>query len=85
MCVIDVATVKRSEAQFQSRQSDSVDPPFRSVPSRSASSTFAPSSAIADVMLSDVLAQLQRMDAPLDTLSIKLYQVNGRVGHIARQ
>ena len=31
------------------------------------------------------MTQLQRMDAHLDTLSIELYQVNVRVGHIARQ
>ena len=31
------------------------------------------------------MAQLQRMDAHLDTLSIKLYQVNVRVGRIARR
>ena len=31
------------------------------------------------------MAQLQRMDARLDTLSMELYQVNIRVGHIARQ
>ena len=31
------------------------------------------------------MPQLQRMDAHLDTLSTKLYQVNIRVGHIARQ
>ena len=30
------------------------------------------------------MAQLQRMDARLDTLSTKLYQVNVRVGHIAQ-
>ena len=29
------------------------------------------------------MAQLQRMDAHLDTLSTKLYQVNVHVGHIA--
>ena len=29
------------------------------------------------------MAQLQRMDARLDTLSIELYQVNVRVGRIA--
>ena len=29
------------------------------------------------------MAQLQRMDTRLDTLSIELYQVNVRVGHIA--
>ena len=31
------------------------------------------------------MAQLQRMDTRLDTLSTKLYQVNVRVGRIARQ
>ena len=31
------------------------------------------------------MAQLQRMDAHLDTLSTELYQVNDRVGRIARQ
>ena len=30
------------------------------------------------------MAQLQRMDARLDTLSTELYQVNFRVGHIAQ-
>ena len=30
------------------------------------------------------MAQLQHMDARLDTLSTELYQVNVRVGHIAR-
>ena len=31
------------------------------------------------------MAQLQRMDALLDTLSTELYQVNVRVGRIAQQ
>ena len=31
------------------------------------------------------MVQLQRMDTYLDTLTIKLYQVNVCVGHIARQ
>ena len=31
------------------------------------------------------MVQLQRMDARLDTLSTKLYQVNVRVGRITRQ
>ena len=31
------------------------------------------------------MAQLQHMDAHLDTLSIELYQVNVRVGRIARR
>ena len=38
-----------------------------------------------DVTLGDVMAQLQRMDVRLDTLSTELYQVNVRVGHIARR
>ena len=37
-----------------------------------------------NVTLGDVMAQLQRMDARLDTLSTELYQVNVRVGYIAR-
>ena len=82
MCAIDYATVKHSEAQFQSRQSDSAAPPSHSAPSRFASSTSAPSSSLSDVTLGDIMAQLQRMDARLDTLSME-YQVNVRVGHIA--
>ena len=31
------------------------------------------------------MAQLQRMDARLDTLSMELYQVNVRIGRIARR
>ena len=31
------------------------------------------------------MAQLQRMDAHLDTFSTELYQVNVHVGHIARR
>ena len=42
MCAIDYATVKRSEAQFRSRQSDLATPPSRSVPSRSAPSSSTP-------------------------------------------
>ena len=56
MCAIDAATIKRSEAQFRSRQSDSADPPTRSIPSRSAPSTSTPSSAMGDVTLGDVMA-----------------------------
>ena len=37
-----------------------------------------------NVTLGDVMAQLQRMDARLDTFSTELYQVNVRVGCIAR-
>ena len=80
MCAIDYATVKCSEAQFRSRQSDSATPPSRSAPS-----IFAPSFSSGDVTLGDVMAQLHRMDARLDTLSTKLYKVNVRVGRIARR
>ena len=68
MCAIDYATVKRNEAQFQSRQSDSAAPP-----SRSALSAFVPSFSSSDVTLGDIMAQLQRMDARLDTFSTELY------------
>ena len=82
MCAIDYATVKRNEAQFRSRQSDLAAPSSRSAPSRFTPSASAPSSS-GDVSLGDVKAQLQRMDARLDTLSTELYQVNVRVGRIA--
>ena len=84
MCAIDYATIKRSEAQFRSRQMDSA-PPTCLTPSRSAQSTSAPSSSMSDVSLGDIMAQLQRMDARLDTLSTELYKVNIRVDRIARQ
>ena len=83
MCAIDYATIERSETQFQVRQSDLAAPFSHSTPSRS-----IPSSSSGDVTLGDVgdvMAQLQHMDAHLDTLSTKLYQVNIRVGRIARQ
>ena len=84
MCAIDYATVKCSEAQFLSRQLDSAAPLSSSAPYRSAPSTSAPSSSSGDVKLGDIIAQLQRMDAHLDTLSTELYQVNVCVGRIAR-
>ena len=84
MCAIDYATVKCSEAQFRSRQLDSATPSLCSAPSRSASSASAPYS-LGDVSLADVMAQLQCMDARLDTLSTELYQVNVRVDRIARR
>ena len=55
MCAIDYATVKRSEAQFWSRQSDSAAPPSRSAPSRSAPAMSAPSSSSDDVTLGDIM------------------------------
>ena len=56
MCAIDYATVKRSKAQFRSRQSDSVAPPSCSAPSRSAPSPSAPSTSMSDATLGDVMA-----------------------------
>ena len=85
MYAIDYTTVKCSEAQFRLRQSDSAAPSSRSAPSRSAPSTSAPPSSSSDVSLGDITAQLQRMDARLDTLSTELYQVNVCVGRIARR
>ena len=84
MCAIDYATVKRNEAQFRSRQTDSTTPSSRSTPSRSTPSASTPSS-LGDVSLGDIMAQLQRMDAHLDTLSTELYQVNVCIGRIARR
>ena len=80
MCAIDYAIVKRSEEQFRSRQSGTAAPPTPSTPSTSASSTSA-----GGVTLDAIMAQLQRMDARLDTLFTELYQVNTRVGCIARR
>ena len=37
------------------------------------------------MLFRSVMAQLQRMDAHLDTLSTELYQVDVRVGRIARR
>ena len=84
MCAIGYATVKCSEAQFRSRQSDSAAPSSHFAPSRSAPSASVPSS-LGDVTLEDIMAPLQRMDAHLDIFSTELYQVNVRIGRIARR
>ena len=55
MCAIDYATVKCSEAQFRSRQSDSVAPSSHSAPSQSTPSTSAHSSS-SDVSLGDIMS-----------------------------
>ena len=47
--------------------------------------TSAPSSSTGDVTLEAIMAQLQHMDARLDTLTDELCQVNTRVSHIARR
>ena len=74
MCAIDYATIKRSESQLRLWQLDSAAPSSHSAPSRSTPSTSAlPSSSSSDVSLRDIMVQLQRMDARLDTLSTELY------------
>ena len=67
MCVIDAATVKWSKAQFRSMRFDTAAPPTPLAPS-----TFAPSTSARGVTLEAIMAQLQRMDACLDTLSTEL-------------
>ena len=47
-------------------------------------STSAPSSSDGAVTHEAIMAQLQRMDAHLDTLNDELCQVNTGVGRIAR-
>ena len=73
MCTIDATTIKCSEAQFRSQQTDSAAPPSLTTPSQSIPSTSAPSSSSNNVSLKDIMVQLQRIDARLDTLSIELY------------
>ena len=84
MCAIDYATVKCREAQFRSRQTDSAPSTCLNA-SRSARSTSAPTSSTSNESLGDNMAQFQRMDARLNTLSTDIYQVNVHVGCIARR
>ena len=56
MCAIDYTTIKHSEAQSRSWQSDLAAPPSCSAPSRSAPSTSAPFSSLGDVTLGDIMA-----------------------------
>ena len=79
MCAINTAIVKRSEAPFRSRQFDTATPPTPLAPS-----TSAPATLTGGVTLDMIMAQLQHMDARLDTLSTELYQVNTHVGRISR-
>ena len=83
MCAINYATVKHSEAQFRSRQSDSAAPSSRSAPSRSAPSASAPSSS-GDVFRRRHGAAVAHGCSP-STLSTELYQVNVRVSCNARR
>ena len=82
MCAIDVATVRRSEAQFRPMwpRTKITTPPASFAPF-----TSAPSSSASGVTLEVIIAQFQRMDARLDTLNDELCQVNTRVGRIAQR
>ena len=80
MGAIDASIIKRSEAQLRSRRSGSAATPTPSAPS-----TSAPSSSVSGVTLDAIMAQLQRMDARLDTLTNELCQVNTHVSRIARR
>jgi len=82
MGAISAASVRRSEVQLRLKRprTKTATPSAPFVPS-----TFAPSSSSAGgVTLEAVMAQLERMDALLDTLTPELYQVNTRVSHIAQ-
>ena len=79
MCAIDTATIKWSEAQLCSRQSRTATPPTSLAPS-----TSAFSASMGGVTFDVIMAQLQHMDACLDTLSDEFCQVNTYVGRIAK-
>ena len=80
MCAIDAATIRWSKAQLRPRwpQTQMSAPPTSLAPS-----TSTPSSSAGGVTFDAIIAQLQRMDACLNTLSDELCQVNTRVGGIA--
>ena len=80
MCAISAVTVRWSEAQLRLKQPwiKTATPPAPSAPS------FSSSSLSGGVTLEVVMAQLERMDAHLNTLTSELYKVNTCVGRIAR-
>uniref|UniRef100_A0A7N2LDJ4 Uncharacterized protein n=1 Tax=Quercus lobata TaxID=97700 RepID=A0A7N2LDJ4_QUELO len=82
MGAIDAATFRRSEAQLRPRRTQTK---ITAPPASTAPSTSTPSSFTGGVTLEAIMAQLVCMDARLDTLSDELYQVNTRVGLIARR
>ena len=87
MGAINAMSVWRSEAQLLSKwpQTKMMDPPAPPAPpAPTIPSTSNHSSSTGGVTLKAIMAQLQRMDAHLDTLTTKLYQVNPRVGRIAQ-
>ena len=79
MGAIDATTVRWSEAQLRPRrpQTQTTAPPTSSAPSTSALSPSA-----GGVTLEAVIAQLQSMDARLDTLSDELFQVKIGRAHV---
>ena len=81
MGAINAASVRRSEAQLQLKQPrmEMIDPLAFTIPSTSAPSLGD------SVTLEAIMAQLQSMDALLDTLNDELCQVNTHVGRIAQQ
>ena len=82
MGAIRATFVRRSEAQLRPKwpRTDMIDPAVLAIPF-----TSTPSSLDGGVTLEAIMAQLQCMDARLDTLSDELCQVNTHVGCIARQ
>ena len=66
---ISAASVRQSEAQLRPKRPriETTDSPAPFIPS-----TFAPSSLSGGVTLEAIMAQLQRMDARLDTLNDEL-------------
>ena len=82
MCAIDEAIVQQSAAQLRPRQPRIVmTAPLAST----APSTSVPSSSVGGVTLEAIMAQLERMDVCLDTLSDELCQVNTCVGRITQR
>ena len=86
MGAINAGSVWRSEAQLRPKwplieTTNHVDP---TAPSSLVPFTFTPSSSAAGVTLEAIVAQLQCMDARLDSLTDEMCQVNTCVGRIAR-
>ena len=71
MCAIDVATVRRSEAQLKPRRprTETMTPPASIAPS-----TLVPSSSMGEVTFEAIMAQLVHMDAHVDTFSDELFR-----------
>ena len=68
MGAINAATIKRSKAQFRSKQSGLAAPSTPSAPS-----TSTPFSSTGGVTLDAIMVQFQCMDVHLDTLTIEMY------------